>query len=68
MFLVYICDNLDLLLNVYCIILMGVVIDEVEIYVDCELVINLGQVFGKINGIECKDLAFGLDVVWIEVN
>lgn len=66
MFLVYICDNFDLLFNVYCLILMGVSVVEVEIYFDCELVINFGQVFGSFNGIVGKDLVFGLEVVWIE--
>ena len=45
---------------------MGVAIDEAEIHADRELAINPGQVFGTINGIECKDPAFGLDAVWIE--
>ncbi|MDY6919466.1 MAG: flagellar biosynthesis protein FlhA [Pseudomonadota bacterium] len=63
---VHIRDNLDLLPNGYRITLMGVAIDEAEIHADRELAINPGQVFGKINGIECKDPAFGLDAVWIE--
>ncbi|RLU02083.1 MAG: flagellar biosynthesis protein FlhA [Ketobacter sp.] len=63
---VHIRDNLDLLPNAYRITLMGVAIDEAEIHADRELAINPGQVFGSINGIECKDPAFGLDAVWIE--
>ncbi|MCG8534577.1 MAG: flagellar biosynthesis protein FlhA [Pseudomonadales bacterium] len=63
---VHIRDNLDLLPNAYRITLMGVAIDEAEIHADRELAINPGQVFGTINGIECKDPAFGLDAVWIE--
>lgn len=63
---VHIRDNLDLLPNAYRITLMGVAIDEAEIHADRELAINPGQVFGKVNGIECKDPAFGLDAVWIE--
>ncbi len=63
---VHIRDNLDLLPNAYRITLMGVAIDEGEIHADRELAINPGQVFGKINGIECKDPAFGLDAVWVE--
>jgi len=65
---VHIRDNLDLLPNAYRITLMGVAIDEAEIHADRELAINPGQVFGKINGIECKDPAFGLDAAWIEAN
>ena len=63
---VHIRANLDLLPNAYRITLMGVAIDEAEIHADRELAINPGQVFGTINGIECKDPAFGLDAVWIE--
>ena len=63
---VHIRDNLDLLPNAYRITLMGVTIDEAEIYPDRELAINPGQVFGNVNGIAGKDPAFGLDAVWIE--
>ena len=63
---VHIRDNLDLLPNAYRITLMGVTIDEAEIYPDRELAINPGQVFGTVNGIAAKDPAFGLDAVWIE--
>ncbi|MCG8670930.1 MAG: flagellar biosynthesis protein FlhA [Pseudomonadales bacterium] len=65
---VHIRDNLDLLPNAYRITLMGVTIDEAEIYPDRELAINPGQVFGNVNGIAGKDPAFGLDAVWIEPN
>lgn len=63
---VHIRDNLDLLPNAYRVTLMGVTIDEAEIYPDRELAINPGQVFGNVNGIAGKDPAFGLDAVWIE--
>jgi flagellar biosynthesis protein FlhA len=63
---VHIRDNLDLMPNVYRITLMGVNIAEAEIHPDRELAINPGQVFGKIEGIEGKDPAFGLDAIWIE--
>jgi flagellar biosynthesis protein FlhA len=63
---VHIRDNLDLLPNAYRVTLMGVSIDEAEVHADRELAINPGQVFGTINGIACKDPAFGLDAVWIE--
>lgn len=65
---VHIRDNLDLLPNGYRITLMGVNVAEAEIYPDRDLAINPGQVFGKINGIEGKDPAFGLDAVWIEIS
>jgi flagellar biosynthesis protein FlhA len=63
---VHIRDNLDLMPNVYRITLMGVTIAEAEIHPDRELAIDPGQVFGKIDGIEGKDPAFGLDACWIE--
>ncbi|GAA3559403.1 flagellar biosynthesis protein FlhA [Marinobacter xestospongiae] len=63
---VHIRDNLDLMPNVYRITLMGVTIAEAEIHPDRELAIDPGQVFGKVEGIEGKDPAFGLNACWIE--
>lgn len=63
---VHIRDNLDLMPNVYRITLMGVTIAEAEIHPERELAINPGQVFGKIDGIDGRDPAFGLDAIWIE--
>ena len=63
---VHIRDNLDLLPGAYRITLMGVVVGEAEVYPDRELAINPGQVFGKLQGVEVKDPAFGLESVWIE--
>ena len=65
---VHIRDNLDLMPNVYRITLMGVNLAEAEIHPDRELAINPGQVFGKLEGIEGKDPAFGLDAIWIETS
>jgi len=45
---------------------MGVTIAEAEIHPERELAIDPGQVFGKVEGIEGKDPAFGLDAIWIE--
>ncbi|QTH63776.1 flagellar biosynthesis protein FlhA [Psychrosphaera ytuae] len=63
---VHIRDNLDLDPNSYRITLMGVVVGEAEIRHDRELAINPGQVFGKVEGLETVDPAFGLEAVWIE--
>lgn len=63
---VHIRDNLDLDPNSYRITLMGVTIGEAEIRHDRELAINPGQVFGKVEGIDTVDPAFGLEAVWIE--
>lgn len=63
---VHIRDNLDLSPNVYRISLMGVPVGESEIYVDKEMAINPGQIFGSVKGIETKDPAFGLEAYWIE--
>lgn len=62
---VHIRDNLDLAPNTYQISLMGVVVGASEIRHDSELAINPGQVYGKLDGVETKDPAFGLDAVWI---
>lgn len=63
---VHIRDNLDLQPNAYRINLMGVNVGGAEIYPEREMAINPGQVYGKAQGIEAKDPAFGLDAVWIE--
>ena len=63
---VHIRDNLDLAPNAYRITLMGVNAGEAEVHPDRELAINPGQVFGKVDGIETKDPAFGLEAIWIE--
>ncbi|MBL4911022.1 MAG: flagellar biosynthesis protein FlhA [Alteromonadaceae bacterium] len=65
---VHIRDNLDLEPNTYQISLMGVIVGEAEIRHDHELAINPGQVYGKLDGIETKDPAFGLEAVWINQN
>ncbi len=63
---IHIRDNLDLLPNGYRITLMGVSIAEAEVQPDRELAINPGQVFGKVDGMETTDPAFGLEAIWIE--
>ncbi len=65
---VHIRDNLDLAPNAYRISLAGVVVGESEIHVDKDLAINPGQVFGKADGIETVDPAFGLEAYWIETS
>lgn len=63
---VHIRDNLDLAPNSYRIMLMGVAIAEDEVFSDRELALNPGQVFGSLQGSECRDPAFGLEAVWID--
>ncbi len=63
---VHIRDNLDLSPNDYRILLMGVAIGEGEIYVDRDLAINPGHVYGTVEGIATKDPTFQLDAVWVE--
>ena len=65
---VHIRDNLDLQPGAYRINLLGVPVGESEIYLDKEMAINPGQVFGEIKGIETKDPAFGLDAVWVDTS
>lgn len=63
---VHIRDNLDLPPNEYKISLSGVNVGAADVYPDRDLAINPGQVYGKIQGIETRDPAFGLDALWIE--
>ncbi len=63
---VHIRDNLDLAPNAYRINLAGVPVGEGVIYPERELAINPGKVFGKLQGIETRDPAFGMEAVWIE--
>ncbi len=63
---VHIRDNLDLQPSHYRITLMGVSIGEGEVFIDKELAINPGQVFGKVKGVPTVDPAFGLEAYWIE--
>lgn len=63
---VHIRDNLDLSPNAYRIAIQGATVGDAEVYPEKELAINPGQVFGKLEGIESKDPAFGLEAVWIE--
>jgi flagellar biosynthesis protein FlhA len=63
---VHIRDNLDLPPNAYRINLAGVPVGEGTIYPEREMAINPGKVFGKLNGIETRDPAFGMEAVWIE--
>jgi flagellar biosynthesis protein FlhA len=65
---VHIRDNLDLAPNAYRIVLMGVALGQDEVYPDKELALNPGQVFGPLQGIACKDPAFGLEAVWIDAS
>ncbi|HYM35957.1 MAG TPA: FHIPEP family type III secretion protein, partial [Steroidobacteraceae bacterium] len=63
---VHIRDNLELAPNVYRINLLGVPVGESTIFVEREMAINPGRVFGKIPGLEARDPAFGMEAVWIE--
>lgn len=65
---VHIRDNLDLEPNNYTISMLGVTAGEAEISHDDELAINPGQVFGKLEGTQTTDPAFGLEAVWIRPN
>ncbi|PCH59997.1 MAG: flagellar biosynthesis protein FlhA [SAR86 cluster bacterium] len=63
---VHIRDNLDLAPNEYRISLLGVNAGMAEVYPDRHMAINPGQVFGKLQGIETTDPAFGLPAQWID--
>ncbi len=63
---VHIRDNLDLSPNAYRITLNGVPVGEAEVFVDRDMAINPGRVFGELKGTPTTDPAFGLDAVWID--
>ncbi|TPW16096.1 MAG: flagellar biosynthesis protein FlhA, partial [Halothiobacillaceae bacterium] len=63
---VHIRDNLELSPGKYRITVMGVTVADTEIYVDRDMAINPGQVFGALEGLPGKDPAFGLEAVWIK--
>ncbi len=65
---VHIRDNLDIKPNCYRIILMGVTLAEAEVYGDRLLAIDSGQVFGKLEGIETVEPAYGLKATWVHSN
>lgn len=65
---VHIRDNLELQPNAYRITLMGVTVGEAQIFVDKEMAINPGKVYGTLEGVPGKDPAFGLEAVWINVS
>jgi flagellar biosynthesis protein FlhA len=59
-------DALNIDPDTYNIVLKGVVRGRGEIRVGREMAINPGQVYGSLEGIACKEPAFGLDAVWID--
>ncbi len=59
-------DALNIDPDTYHIVLKGVVRGKGEIRVGREMAINPGQVYGQLEGIACKEPAFGLDAVWID--
>ena len=63
---VHIRDNLELQPSQYRVTLMGVTVGEGEVFIDKELAINPGQVYGKVQGVATRDPAFGLEAFWIE--
>jgi flagellar biosynthesis protein FlhA len=63
---VHIRDNLELSPNAYRISLAGVTLADGVVYPDRELAINPGRVFGKPQGIDTRDPAFGMEAVWVE--
>tara|TARA_R110002110_G_scaffold33533_1_gene114792 strand:+ start:105052 stop:107148 length:2097 start_codon:yes stop_codon:yes gene_type:complete len=65
---VHIRDDLNLQPSQYRISMMGVVMGEFHVHLDKELAISSGKIFSKIEGIETKDPAFGLDAIWIDAS
>jgi flagellar biosynthesis protein FlhA len=63
---VHIRDNLELAPNAYRISLGGVTVGGGTVHPDRQLAIDPGRVFGRVEGIETRDPAFGLPATWIE--
>jgi flagellar biosynthesis protein FlhA len=59
-------DSLSLEPDSYQIVLNGVVRARAEVKVGRELAINPGQVYGRLEGEQTKEPAFGLEAVWID--
>ncbi len=59
-------DALNIDPDTYHIVLKGVIRGKGEIRVGREMAINPGQVYGSLEGVACKEAAFGLDAVWID--
>ena len=59
-------DALNIDPDTYHIVLKGVIRGKGEIKVGREMAINPGQVYGSLEGMACKEPAFGLDAVWID--
>lgn len=62
---VHVRDNLDLGPNGYRVTLNGVPAARGEIHADRQLAIDPGRVYGRLEGTETRDPAFGLPAVWI---
>ena len=63
---VHIRDNLELAPSAYRISLGGVTVTTGAVHADRELAINPGRVFGRVDGIETRDPAFGMPATWVE--
>jgi flagellar biosynthesis protein FlhA len=63
---VHIRDNLELAPSAYRISLGGVTVASGSVHADRELAINPGRVFGRVEGLETRDPAFGMPAAWIE--
>lgn len=59
-------DNLHLKANDYQIMLKGIEVGRGEIHPDKFLAMDSGLVTDKLEGIETKEPAFGLDAIWID--
>lgn len=65
---VHIRDNLDLLPNQYVISVMGVTLGKSEVFLDRDLAINGGTVYGTVEGTATVDPTFGLEAVWVDAS
>ena len=59
-------DNLSLKSREYLVLLKGAEIARFELQPGAELAINPGQAQGRIDGVDCREPAFGLPSLWIQ--
>ncbi|HYM10978.1 MAG TPA: flagellar biosynthesis protein FlhA [Bryobacterales bacterium] len=61
-------DNLTLKAREYVVLLKGAEIARFEMRPNCDLAINPGTAKAKLEGVECREPAFGIPAVWIEAS
>ncbi len=61
-------DNLNLRSREYVVLLKGAEIARFELRANSELAINPGRTLPPVEGVECREPAFGIPAVWVEAS